>query len=655
MKSGELFAGVGGFGMAIDEVFGTEPAWFCEFDAAPSKVLAHHYPGIPNFGDVRNVKWTPDCPTCGEATGLLWRRDELAGPVRKEYHCREHGWFPLDIRFADRDASRIPDPIDLLGGGFPCQDVSLAGRRRGMRNGTRSGLWTEFAKAIDALRPDWVVIENVRGLLTADGEPPHDALVTAIDEIARLDRLARMAERFINENPANRREGRSPHVIEWRRAAVRIARLRKRAVRVRDRERGLVRRAIDTVLRDLADLGFDAEWTGLRAADVGAPHGRFRVFILAWPKERTAPDHDRGGLESLGRLGQPVERDLDGRDGAGPTSGKLTLLPTPIVSDGTGGSKNIQASDFAPQMRDIVKLLPTPTASEGEHGGPGRTYGNGSPTLGGIRTLLPTPDAYAGSRGGSQHPEKRRGGGHTVSLSDVTEHALLPTPVTQPETGNGHARDLGSEMKLLPTPVAQPSGNSPEDHLRKKPGREVVTDLAIIAENGLIPTGGRLLPTPSVSNSHGNEANGRGEALLPGVVNLLPTPTVALADGGQTSRSGDRKGEMLLGGIAAEAATGTDWGTYATAIRIWEQTIGRPAPAPVRPDGKGGKPRLNPELTEWMMGWPLGWVTAAVIGLTRAEQLKACGNGVVPRQAAAALLSMLARPGVPRSALGLAA
>jgi DNA (cytosine-5)-methyltransferase 1 len=68
----------------------------------------------------------------------------------------------------------------------------------------------------------------------------------------------------------------------------------------------------------------------------------------------------------------------------------------------------------------------------------------------------------------------------------------------------------------------------------------------------------------------------------------------------------------------------------------------------VRFDGKGGRPRLNPELTEWMMGWPLGWVTAAAIGLSRAERLKACGNGVVPQQAAAALKELLARPGVPR-------
>lgn len=100
LKSGELFAGVGGLGMAVDEVFGTIPAWFCEFDQGPSKVLAHRHPGVPNFGDVTAVDFRP-----------------------------------------------LPHTA-VRSGGFPCQDVSLAGRRRGMSGGTRSGLWSEFLRSI---------------------------------------------------------------------------------------------------------------------------------------------------------------------------------------------------------------------------------------------------------------------------------------------------------------------------------------------------------------------------------------------------------------------------------------------------------------------------------------------------------------------------
>lgn len=57
IRSGELFAGAAGLGLAVDRVFGSRPSWFCEFDAAPSKVLAHHFPDVPNFGDVTKVDW----------------------------------------------------------------------------------------------------------------------------------------------------------------------------------------------------------------------------------------------------------------------------------------------------------------------------------------------------------------------------------------------------------------------------------------------------------------------------------------------------------------------------------------------------------------------------------------------------------------------
>lgn len=484
MRSGELFAGVGGLGMAVDEVFDASPAWFCEFDDAPSKVLAHHFPDVPNFGDVRAVDWTS------------------------------------------------VERVNVLAGGFPCQDVSLAGRRRGLQDGTRSGLWSEFAKAIDEIRPDWVVIENVRGLLSADA---------AVDlEPCPL---------CVGDNPG--------HVL----------------------------RALGAVLGDLADLGFDAEWTGIRASDVGAPHGRFRVFILAWPRERTVTD--AGGGRGRGRASAPGRREgaradapadgADSRDDRTPEASGVTLLPTPTVVMNDGES--VESSSA---RRERIKA----TGINGN--------GMGMPLPIAVQ-LLPTPDAYSGSRGGSQHPEKRRDGGHTVSLADVAEHALLGTP----RTTQGIMNDLRA-----PSVIGNPRGRL-EDQVA-------------------------LMPTPSVSNSHGNEVNGRGELLLPGV--------------------------------ALEQTT--DWGPYTSAIARWERVMGRPAPAPVRMDGKGGKPRLNPELTEWMMGWPKGWVTDPAIsprvvgslepfvtktvsGLSRAEQLKACGNGVVPQQAAAALYELLARPGVP--------
>lgn len=486
MLSGELFAGVGGLGMAVDAVFGTTPGWFCEFDAAPSKVLAHHHPDVPNYGDVTKVDFTAAPHTVVRA------------------------------------------------GGFPCQDVSLAGRRKGMKDGTRSGLWSEFARSIEEDRPEWVVIENVRGLLSADAAGDVEQCAWCMGDGSGEPAL----------------------------------------------------RALGAVLGDLADLGFDAEWRGLHASDVGAPHGRFRVFILAWPAERTIPWGP----------GQWVRPDT---------------MP-----------------DVAP-----VKLLPTTTAMDANASG-GSNPSNVTLTDAVVRTrlgqvenerhaLLPTPGAYDGDRGGSQHPDKRRAGNHSVTLQDVAEHMpLLGTPRAA-QGAQGDLRD--------PNVIGNPRGRL-EDQIA-------------------------LMPTQTVGNATGGNARRGGvrgdEVLLPGLAvevaegKLLPT--LRATRGGSATEIA-----YGLGGYRtdtdrtqSEVVPGTEWGPYAPAIRSWEAVTGRPAPSPVRHDGRGGKARLNPELTEWMMGWPAGYVTDPAVGLTWSEQLKACGNGVVPQQAVAALRIMLARDGVP--------
>ena len=124
---------------------------------------------------------------------------------------------------------------------------------------------------------------------------------------------------------------------------------------------------------------------------------------------------------------------------------------------------------------------------------------------------------------------------------------------------------------------------------------------------------------------------------------MLPTPEASLGahrrDYGQPPEVRRAGGHSVSTADVARGISdaGGDWGPYAAAITRWEAVTGRPAPAPVRHDGKGDKPRLNPEFTEWMMGWPAGWVTAPAIGLTRAGQLKACGNGCVPQQVVGAL------------------
>jgi DNA (cytosine-5)-methyltransferase 1 len=346
MKLGELFAGYGGLGLAVEEVFGAELAWVSEWESAPSKILAHHWPNVPNYGDVTKIDW-----------------------------------------------ANI-EPVDIISGGSPCQDLSLAGKRRGMQDGTRSNLWESMREGIATIRPQYVVWENVRGALSAE----------AVSEMEQSEgRLG---------------DGGGSNL-----------------------------RAIGRVLGDLSDLGYDAEWRGLRAADVGACHARFRVFILA------------------------ANRDDIGHEWAGRARG------------GWAGSKNSR--------------FPPPNASR---------------------------------------------------------HRLH--------------RDA--------EPNGEPKANSEVGQRRR--------------------------------HSHG--------------LGLDPA---------------------RLGAGRYDATVGEEaWGSYGLAIHRWESALGRRAPAPTEPSARGDGHRLSPRFTEWMMGLLDGWVTDPDIGISRNDQLKACGNGVVPQQAIAALSDMLA-------------
>ena len=115
-KIGSLFSGTGALDLAAEEVFGAKPAWFCEYDQAPSRILAHHWPGIHNYGDVTSIDWTT-----------------------------------------------VP-AIDILTAGYPCQPFSLAGGRKGQADVRH--LWPHVAEAIRHLRPRYVLLENVRGHLS---------------------------------------------------------------------------------------------------------------------------------------------------------------------------------------------------------------------------------------------------------------------------------------------------------------------------------------------------------------------------------------------------------------------------------------------------------------------------------------------------------
>lgn len=220
----------------------------------------------------------------------------------------------------------------------------------------------------------------------------------------------------------------------------------------------------------------------------------------------------------------------------------------------------------------------------------------------------------------------------------------LPMSVPRMDASGSLFSQLGG--KLLPSPVAQPSGNSPDDHLRKKPGREVVTDLAIIVENGLLESGGRLLPTPEAKLASSGpdyarmDRGGSGGHDLTTALHLLPTPKAGDADFGMPRTSGrpPEKSTHLMTRME-HTKPAESWGPYAAAIQRWESALGRPAPDPTELGPKGGR-RLSSVFVEWLMGIPDGWVTA--LGLPRTSELRMLGNGVVTQQALAALRSMRA-------------
>ena len=203
---------------------------------------------------------------------------------------------------------------------------------------------------------------------------------------------------------------------------------------------------------------------------------------------------------------------------------------------------------------------------------------------------------------------------------------------------------LGNQViELLRTPIAsETEGGAMHPDDAKAGGNNLKLGWQVLALGGHIEP---KLPTPTVSDQYTDSLNSTQHTdgslhsvTLAQIVNradLLPTPLASM--------KGAAKSEIAKGNprprLEVEVFLPETWGRFAPAIERWEKIIGRPAPKPTLPDGKNGQHRLSAAFTEWLMGLPGGWITDA--GLTRNEQLKACGNGVVPQQAELALRRLL--------------
>lgn len=122
----DLFSGIGGFSLGLERTGGFETVAFCEIEPFPRRVLAKHWPEVPIYNDVTKL------------TGDILARDGIA--------------------------------VDVITGGFPCQDISTAGKQAGMPDGTRSGLWSEIVRLIGELSPRYVIVENVANLLSGPSD-----------------------------------------------------------------------------------------------------------------------------------------------------------------------------------------------------------------------------------------------------------------------------------------------------------------------------------------------------------------------------------------------------------------------------------------------------------------------------------------------------
>lgn len=148
-----------------------------------------------------------------------------------------------------------------------------------------------------------------------------------------------------------------------------------------------------------------------------------------------------------------------------------------------------------------------------------------------------------------------------------------------------------------------------------------------------------LIPTPRASDAGprgGTTGFGLRNWTRDYIADLLPTPRRSDGDGGANPLSrAERMDDVETRVIRCDGR----WGKYEPAIRRWEQ-LTRPAPSPIEPNTKGN-PRLHAPFAEWMMGWPAGWVTDPSLGISRNDQLRIIGNGVVPQQATVVLRWLL--------------
>lgn len=280
-----------------------------------------------------------------------------------------------------------------------------------------------------------------------------------------------------------------------------------------------------------------------------------------------------------------------------------------------------------PTIVSESSLLRSPTASQGEGGALGEKVAKERGNTVGIRDQAMDIAKANGERITRMPTPTVNDMGANLSVERWDEWTAEKKQ--QHGNGNGHGASLSVEMRrLLPTPVTADAYTGDLKSKQQKEGS---------MHSVALPHAIAMLPTPTTQDGKNNAGPSqfeRNTKPLNVEAVLLPTTTASDWKGANRSGSGSASSRSI-----STVVEQLDWGRFEAAVRRWEITLGREAPPPTKPDGKEGAHRLSSRFTEWMMGVPEGWITDC--GLTRNEELKACGNGVVPQQAEMALRHLL--------------
>ena len=311
------------------------------------------------------------------------------------------------------------------------------------------------------------------------------------------------------------------------------------------------------------------------------------------------------------------------------------LLGTPTTAT-SGRSPEFRKGSNPNPAEFVEDLLRTPAASEAERGhqpeDKSRARGGQVTLSGQMMTYFPTPNTM--DMLPARTPEQKaanKGKGGYANVRETVVNELMPTPKARDSQAEGYEAGLrrsqpqvgtlvkalvdGDSRVMFPTPIASEgtkASAAQSSKRRLETGQVFLTNIIhdVAVENGMpVPQG-----------------------------NLLPTTRTSMANGPSQK-------ELDAGNPKFRLETVTNWGKFEPAIRRWEKTLGRSAPSPTKSDGKDGAHRLSSKFTEWMMGLPSGWITE--VGLSRNDELKACGNGVVPQQAELALRALLEGVTIP--------